>query len=623
MDIQYDGGKCAWCGSSFLVPPSKLSSKQPYSHYAGSQLDFRNYSDTTSGFMLSFENSEIVSIVRPLVCTSCYAVHHPMWSTRADYGTRRFLHVRPSELNFVFYSQCGAVAVKLLRWFEKLWVRDGTRFENFTLACTDMGGIRREHLRQDFLHAYILWSALIWAEEDIIRSNSAWLSSSQSGSLQCGGPYIDCSIGNHGRDIDAFLKRVRPLWYNPYMQTWVGNHASLCSPECARFIVHDGSAKLYREGCPVETEPTIFQNVRVRKQCGRSLCCVEGCAYHGRSSLQSCEPPPKRPRKNGCGTLKERHHKNARPTTFGCMGCAFTCGTLGPFHEIAFAESCSQLYVIQHELKQWNAEFKESIYDDGCHQEEFWSTRPSLAFPGWTPRHTIDRCHEPGHKRLRCRTTLSADTNPRLYTYLLTNEDVSSDDVVVIRRAVTRDGVFKKIIAVGGVSIPVGARLRRVAAERMDPYADLLTALIGNPLPLDIVLQKNDTRYEIKISSSRERATLVEGLNARMRTSWMGVRRFRDASKSPLLLPYGALLTGVGPFLRSSWPTLLAALQSQQLAPLRMTIVKTKNTQVMEQHWRVFNRHKATLRHATKMTYDFLLHRLGHLLNTRLWAEAI
>ena len=50
--------------------------------------------------------------------------------------------------------------MKLLKWFEKLWVHDGTHFDNFIKAYNDNWERARIHLESDFLHAYILWSSL-------------------------------------------------------------------------------------------------------------------------------------------------------------------------------------------------------------------------------------------------------------------------------------------------------------------------------------------------------------------------------------------------------------------------------------------------------------------------------
>ena len=179
--------------------------------------------------------------------------------------------------------------------------------------------------------------------------------------------------------MDKYLKQIRGHWYNRYMRIWIQLHHTYCSEECARVIVHDGSAKLYRNGCPAELEPLAFGTIRIRRMCGTSLCSSSGCSTHGRpSSDQTAGTTRRSAAGSSCSTKKEKHHKGARSSTFGCMGCSFTCGTLGPFHELAFAESCSQLYLIQHELKQWNAFFTDSIYDDGV---SFPPTNIQMAWP--------------------------------------------------------------------------------------------------------------------------------------------------------------------------------------------------------------------------------------------------
>ena len=142
--------------------------------------------------------------------------------------------------------------------------------------------------------------------------------------------------------MDIFLAQTREYWYQDFMRSRVRAHALLCSRDCARAVVHDGSGKVYRHGCPEELDPVVFNHVSVRKMRGLSYCTARGRSVHGRTATATT--PPNMPDVgHTCHTLKEKHHREARESTCGCMGSSFVCGTLGPFHAPAFSESRSQL----------------------------------------------------------------------------------------------------------------------------------------------------------------------------------------------------------------------------------------------------------------------------------------
>ena len=275
---------------------------------------------------------------------------------------------------------------------------------------------------------------------------------------------------------------------------------------------------------------------------------------------------------------------------------------------------------MQHELKQWNQEFDESIYDDGCHQEEFWRNHPSSMFPGWAPKHTIDRAHEPNHVRPRCRTALSADTNPKLWKYILRREQVDSSVLATVMRNVTPYGVFKRHSLIGEHVIPKGSRFRALGCKRMDPKADLLLTLQHDPLPISLAFTHNAQVLSCQIRNESERQGLLYHLDKDMKATWMGVRRYSDGNGSNVWVPKGACCNVVASFARHGWTDLLAQVTQNEHRVLLVTVVLNTNTQVMEQHWKILNRHKATLRHASRGVYDFLVHRLVHLLNMRRWS---
>ena len=101
-----------------------------------------------------------------------------------------------------------------------------------------------------------------------------------------------------------------------------------------------------------------------------------------------------------CSTLKECHHRQAPMRTFGCLGSAFPYRTLGPFHELRFAESCSHVCAAQHDCKRHSPLYEYEIFDDGCFQDEFWDPHPSQEFRGWRPVHFVDPLHVSGHVRV-------------------------------------------------------------------------------------------------------------------------------------------------------------------------------------------------------------------------------
>ena len=161
-----------------------------------------------------------------------------MWLIPGVGYRARWLHTRPSDLKHVFVSQCYGIEVKLLKFFEKLWVRDGTKFDNFAHAYEDMFGFKREHFRKDLLHGYVLWSSLIWIGEPILKRDPQWLSIGRSGEgrghVWNSKPYFDCSIGNQGAEIERYLASVETYWYTDYCTTWLTEHPRYCSEACAK-----------------------------------------------------------------------------------------------------------------------------------------------------------------------------------------------------------------------------------------------------------------------------------------------------------------------------------------------------------------------------------------------------
>ena len=113
----------------------------------------------------------------------------------------RILHTPPSDLPVFFVSEKFGVERRLLEHFECLWLSDGVTFQGFANAYADFHGFYRKHWLTDFEHAFVAWSALKMVEEALLVKMKTW--PSQGADLETYG--VDCSIGNHGQEIESFL----------------------------------------------------------------------------------------------------------------------------------------------------------------------------------------------------------------------------------------------------------------------------------------------------------------------------------------------------------------------------------------------------------------------------------
>ena len=566
--------------------------------------------------------------VAVLVCPQCFCRHYPMWAVSAVGGRERWLHTVPAALEYCFVSANFGVEVSLLRWFEALWVADGTRFENFAAAYGAFFECPRAAFqKKDFLHAYVLWSSLCWVAERVRQGDPRWLDADAAvppgvGHVWASVPYFDCRIGNQGATIEEFLAPLRSYWYPAFNEKWVTKHSEYCSSNCAAVMLLDGSAKNYRTGCPAEIAPLDFHGVAVRRMCGRPVQGLYGCAVHGHVP---CPPPRQsggaRRGQRECATLKERHHPTASNRSFGCLSTAFQCRTFGPFYELSYAESCSHVYMAENELKSLNPDFAISIYDDGCHMREFWLTRPSQLHPGWSPRHFIPRSHLRGHVRLFCQEYMCPDSCSDLYKYILRSVNMSAADSGALAAALDRNGCLRRDIAVAGVDVPKNATVQAAGGKRMDARCNLITALQHDPLPVWTAWQQGDTRVELSVNTSAQRTALLARFDPLLRLKGPHPVRLRDAQGQAAWVRKGAALVAAGVFRRDGREAVRQALAAGG-AVSGVTVVKTSNTEAVEENWRFINRHKATLRHAGAEMYFYLLHRIAHLLNVRRWRDA-
>ena len=139
-------------------------------------MDLRRLGDAHKAKVATYGQGVVEMQVKVRVCPHCFAKHYPMWLIPGAGFRARWLSVRMSETDIFFVSADYGVEVRLLQWIERLWVADGTKFENFCKAYMGFWGLpHREHFRTDVLHAYVGWSSLLWAEAEIRRTDPEWL----------------------------------------------------------------------------------------------------------------------------------------------------------------------------------------------------------------------------------------------------------------------------------------------------------------------------------------------------------------------------------------------------------------------------------------------------------------
>ena len=248
---------CALCGHDTLLLPSQLPHKQPQSR-DHVQLNFRSFKDTVPLTVVSMEHGFKEFLQPQLICGACFANHNIMWVRPATGYRAKWLHTKPTKSNFVLVSPHLAFEVGVLRWFEQLFICDGTRFGNFAAAFKNLHSQAKPMFEKDFLHAYVLWSTLTWTEKNILETEPDWLGATPQhaslGRVTASVRYIDCDIGHHGNNIEQFLATTKAYWMKDFLKTWLTDHAAFCTEECAKTMIHDGSGKNYRYGCPVEVD---------------------------------------------------------------------------------------------------------------------------------------------------------------------------------------------------------------------------------------------------------------------------------------------------------------------------------------------------------------------------------
>ena len=227
---------CALCGNGRLLRPSELPAKQP--RVNGVKLNFRDHKDSLPLTIVSMGAGFTECESEPLLCSECYATHTSMWVRPATGYRARWLHTLPSRLTHILVENM-AFDVELLRWFEHLFVCDGTRLANFCEAFLGFHKRTKAHFARQFQHAYVLWASLTWSEQHIVKSHPQWLQHSAEkpgvGNVSASSIYVDCSIGAHGHGIEDFLANVEPYWMADFLDTWLTNHATFCNEACGAF----------------------------------------------------------------------------------------------------------------------------------------------------------------------------------------------------------------------------------------------------------------------------------------------------------------------------------------------------------------------------------------------------
>ena len=92
-----------------------------------------------------------------------------------------------------------------------------------------------------------------------------------------------------------------------------------------------------------------------------------------------------------------------------------------------------------------------------------------------------------------------------------------------------------------------------------------------------------------------------------------------DANGEVIEFAAGARLVSAGDGRRDYYRLLYDLIREARSPWAPVMFTYGVDTQAVEQNWRQVNRHKATLRHAGRELYMYLLHRIGHLLNLKRW----
>ena len=123
---------------------------------------------------------------------------------------------------------------------------------------------------------------------------------------------------------------------------------------------------------------------------------------------------------------------------------------------------------------------------------------------------------------------------------------------------------------------------------------------------------------ELVLTEAAHRETIRGALSTRLQITGSAALFFPGKHGRDESVWKGMQLCGVGELRRHGLPKLLAALRQEVVQP-PIVVVKSIDTEAVEQNWRQLNRHKATLRHAGPKMYLYLLHRVAHLLNIDRW----
>ena len=580
---------CPWCNSCRIVSLAAQSNAKVY---------------TMSG-VYSLE-------VPRWRCLDCQHWGNAIWVE----GRRqeRWLHQLPSTVEHVPSSDEIYFSVDLLSWLDSCFGSAHTTFEGFADAYVErfkLEGPNLQNLLRDMLQAYLLWAVLTWAEEASVQPLFRTPLRTCSSSIN-----IHCNRKND--QIELLLKRFRPLLDNWYNQEWIANHAAWCSAECAASVCLDGSGKLWRRACTVIEAVDYVKQVPIPRYCG-AYARRNRCSQHTSSERNFNEQGAHRMPSRKCTSVKETTDKKRRHS-MGIMAATFMhCRTLCFPMELIVSESCTLAYKYVHLLAQLLPALRVVLYDDACHLRDFISSRDYALLR--QVRFCIDRFHMRNHVQLRCHSLLSADAEPLMRSTCTVTLPQGSEPLLL--QALWQDSTTKVRIPVDGQDpITKGSRLVQYSTVHFGSKAQLLHAIQRKPLPLTVAFRDpyGPNIHSATIRNERSRTCLVQCLapSGKLKVRW----RIAHAGQN-LTIPFKAMIHEVDHVLLATKDNLQQAMEENPAGqePINLVFSRPVNSSASEQNWRLLNRHKHTLRSCHPEAFHFLMRRLFHLHNKRLFRK--
>ncbi len=592
--------------------------------------------------VLTYHAGMCAGSVQVLACDHCQWLYYPHWvEVLATTSSRAWYPLGAQVVSSaIFTTRTCAVDVVLLKYFDELFVHGAMPFTGFLHAYFHMWPLASPttetfvNAMRDkvFEPAYVVWICWTMHEEASLPFGLGAPGLEQRTMAQ----WPNICLGKHAANKEKFIQAHLAALRCYYGYVWVCCHHLYCTDICAAAQAWDGNLKLYSTHCPAHTEPMnyIGGRIQIPQHCQEpvlkgKICCrchqslEENFQNKAKKAAVRGRPLSRRAPAETCQTLKEKHIRSTHRSCAVFCGRFIDCGTYGFANKFFVSESRPFVTaaIAQHAIAQ--PLFREFLYDDTCHIEEWWELHLAGSEHPLAPRllalrGCLTRSHQRGHTRWQCHTDFAADVYP-CFRMTWEYESTSMSEIeLVLSTAPNTKRCPTSILQIAHADIN-----GNTVTLRADPPAQLLWALRHERLPFEAAFAftaGGRTGVSCCIRTEDRRGELLQLLSQNKITA----KCHSNRSVGPVRLRKGMRLWQIsrdGVIISQSYTheALRARLRSGTPFPVRIWTKKNRNGEVCEQGWRRLNRFKETLRHCAPAMFDLLLLRVLHAENCRRW----